>query len=175
MVQRVVVGLLEFYVLGGELCGALLDELFQVALVVTVFDDQPAVLQRSSHAQEELVLLERFEDVVIGSAANGFERRGNVVDGRDHDDRHFRIVLPHPFEEANPVHLRHDHVAQDKIGRCFFNLVLRDAAVLHGRAAIALGLEHGRDDLSNRLLIVHDQNVFHLHVRLRMFSISTLG
>ena len=58
--KRVVVGLLEFHVLCGELCGAFLDEMLKVALIVAVFDDQPAVLQRASNAQKELVLLERL-------------------------------------------------------------------------------------------------------------------
>src|SRR5256885_11217753 len=42
---------------------SLLDELLQVTLIVAVFDDQPAVLQRSSNAQKELVLFERLEAV----------------------------------------------------------------------------------------------------------------
>ena len=161
--------------LGGKLCGPLLDELFQVALIVAVFDDQPAVLQRSSNAQKELVFFERLEDVIIGPPANGFQCSGNVVDCGDHDHRHFRIVLPHPLKQPDPVHLRHDHVAQDKIRRYFLDLVLRDAAVLHRRAVIALRLEHGRNDLSNRFLIVHDQNVFHLHVGLPPLGIICDG
>jgi len=40
----------------GELRGAFLDELLQVALIVAVFDDKTAVLQRASNAQKELVL-----------------------------------------------------------------------------------------------------------------------
>ena len=136
--ERVVVRLLEFHMLCGELRSAFLDEMLQVALIVAVFDDQTAVLQRASNAQKELVLFEGLEDVVIGPATNGFESSGNVVDGGDHDHRHFGIVLPHPLEETDPVHLRHDHVAQNKVGRGLLDLVLGDAAILHGRAMIAL-------------------------------------
>ena len=46
--ERVVVRLLELHVLRGELGSAFLDELFQVALIVAVFDDQAAVLERAS-------------------------------------------------------------------------------------------------------------------------------
>jgi hypothetical protein len=28
---------------------------------------------------------------------------------------------------------------------------------------VALGFEHGRNNLSNGFLIVHDENIFHLH------------
>jgi len=45
-------------------------------------------------------------------------------------------------------------------GVSFFDLLLRDAAVLHRRAVIALRFEHGRNHLSNRFLIVHDEYVF---------------
>ncbi len=173
--KRVVVGLLEFHVLHGELRGALLDELFQVALIIAVFDDQPAVLKSASNAQKKLVLFEGLEDVVIGAAANGFQCCGNVMDCRDHDHRHFGIVLAHPFQQPDPVHLGHDHVAQHQVGRCLLDLVLRDAAVLHGRAVITLRLEHGRDDFSNRFLIVHDENVFHLHGGLPLLGIICDG
>src|SRR6266436_901039 len=122
------------------------------------------MLEGSPNAQEKLIFFKWLEDVVVGTAANGFQGCGNVVDCRDHDHRHFRIVLPHPFQQPDTVHLRHDHVAQDQVGRYFLNLVLRNAAVLHRRASIPLGLEHGRNDLSNRFLIVHDEYVFHLHV-----------
>ena len=122
------------------------------------------MLEGPSNAEEKLIFFKWLEDVVVGSAANGFEGCGNVVDCRDHDHRHFRVVLPHPFQQPDSVHLRHDHVAQNQVGRYLLNLVLRNAAVLHCCAAIALGLEHGRNYLSNRLLIVHDEYVFHLHV-----------
>src|SRR5260370_578695 len=135
--KRVGVGLLEFHVLGGELRGALLDQLFKVALVVSVFDDHPPVLQCAPNAQKELILLERLQDVIIGPAANRFEGPGNVMNRCNHDHRHFRIVLPHPFQQPDAVHLRHNHVAQDKVGSCLFDLVLRNAAVVYGRAVIA--------------------------------------
>jgi hypothetical protein len=36
---------------------------------------------------------------------------------------------------------------------------------------IAFGFEHGRNDLSNRFLIVHDEYVFHLHGGLPLVAI----
>ena len=86
------------------------------------------------------------------------------MDCGDHDHGDFGIVLAHPFEQLDAVHLGHDHVAQDEIGRGFLDLLLSHAAVLHGGAAIPFGLEHRRDDFSNRFLVIHDQYVFDLHV-----------
>ena len=122
------------------------------------------MLQRAAHAKKELVFFKGLEDVVIGAAADGFEGRGNVVNRSDHDHRHFRIVLAHPFEEFEAIHLRHDHVAQDQVGSDFLHLLLCDASVLHGGAVIAFGFEHGRDDLSNGFFVIHDQYVFDLHL-----------
>src|SRR5712692_7629861 len=84
-------------------------------LIIENRNYQPAVLQRPPNAQKELVLFEGLEDVVIGPAANGFQRGRNVMDRGDHDHRHFRIVLPHPFQQPDPIHFRHDHVAQDQV------------------------------------------------------------
>jgi len=40
--------------------------------------------------------------VIVGAAAYGFESGGNIVDGGDHDDRDFWIILTQPFEELMP-------------------------------------------------------------------------
>src|SRR5438128_5367036 len=71
--EGIVVRLFEFHVLGGELRGALLDKLLQITLIIAVFDDQPAMLEGSSNAEEKLIFFKWLEDVVVGSAANGFE------------------------------------------------------------------------------------------------------
>ena len=149
--------------LGGELRGAFFDELLEIALVGAVFHHQAAMLQRAANAEEKLVFLKRLEDVVVGAAANGFEGRGNVVDGGDHDHRDFGIVLAQPVEQFDAVHFRHDHVAQDEIGRDALDLVLRGAAVADGGAVIALRFEHGRNDFANGFFVVHDQYVFQVH------------
>ena len=90
-----------------------------------------------------MILLEGLQDVVIGAATNGFESGGDVVDGGDHDDRDFGIILAEPVEEFNAVHLGHDHVAEDEVRGHALDLILGGAAVADRRALIALGFEHG--------------------------------
>src|SRR5437763_99344 len=66
------------------------------------------MLEGPSNAEEKLILFKGLEDVIVGSAANGFQGCGNVVDGRDHDDRYFRIVLrseEHTSELQSPMYL----------------------------------------------------------------------
>src|SRR5581483_9732735 len=111
----------------------------------------------------ELVLFKRLQDVIVGAAANGFERGLDIVDGRNHDDGDFRVVLTQPFEQLDAVHFRHDHVAQDEIGRGAFNLLLGGAAVVHGGAAVAFGFEHGRNDLADCLFVINHKDVFQVH------------
>src|SRR5580704_13834422 len=127
--EGIVVGLLEFGVLRGELGGAFFDELFEVALVGSVFHDQAAVLQSAANAEEELIFLKGLEDVIVSAAANGFESGGNIVDGGDHDHRDFGIVLTKPVQELDAIHLGHDHVAQNEIGCDALDLVLSRTAV----------------------------------------------
>ena len=80
-------------------------------LVAAVFGDKAAVLKGAADAEEELVLFKRFEDVVVGTAADGFEGGRDVMDGGDHDDGNFGVVFAEPIEQLDAVHFGHDHVA----------------------------------------------------------------
>src|SRR6267142_3464014 len=161
--QRIVVGLFELRDSAGELGGALFHQLLEIALVGAIFHDQAAMLQRAPDAQEKLVLLKRFQNVIVGAAADGFESGGNIVDGGDHDDRDFRIILTQPFQEFDAVHLRHDHVAEHQVRSGSLDLVLRSAPVAYRCAAIAFGLQHGGNDFADGFLVINDKYVFDFH------------
>lgn len=109
--ESVVVGLLELRDGARELRGALLDLLFELELVAAVFRDEATVLKSPTDSQEELVFFKGLEDVVVSAAADGFESRGNVMDGCDHDHRDFGVVFAQPVEKLDAVHFGHDHVA----------------------------------------------------------------
>src|SRR5262249_26241112 len=127
----------------GKLSGALFDHQLEIALIGAVLHDQATVLQSAPNAEEQLVFLKGLEDVVVSAATDRFEGGLDVVDGGDHNHRNFRVELAHPLKEFDAVHLRHDHVAKDEVRSELLNLFLGSAAVVAGRAAIALGLEHG--------------------------------
>ena len=158
--QCVVVRLFELSERDSELPGALFDLMLELELVAAVFRDEAAMLKSAADAEEELVFFEGLEDVVVSAATDGFESRGNVVDGGDHDDRDLGVVFTEPIEQLDAVHLGHDHVAQDKIRRGLFDLLLGSAAIAYGRAAITFRFEHGGNDFSNRFFIVDDQYLF---------------
>src|SRR3981189_461958 len=75
----VVVGLLELIERAFQLGRALFYELFEVTLIIPVFQLQVAMFERSPHAHVELVLLEGFQDVIVGPTTYGFERRQEPV------------------------------------------------------------------------------------------------
>jgi hypothetical protein len=123
------------------------------------------MLQGTTDAQEELVFLKGLEDVVVGAPANGFQGGRDVVDGGNHDDRDFGVVLAEPIEELDAVHLGHDHVAEDEIRGDALDLLLGGAAVANRGAVIPLGFEHCRDDFADGFFVVHDQYIFKVHDR----------
>ena len=121
---------------------AIFDLLFQIALVFSIFVDKPPVLQGAADAEEELVLFKGFQDVIVSAAADGFERRGDVVNCSHHNHGHVGIEFAHPFEKLDAVHLRHDHVAEDQVRCGALDVILCRAAVVRHGATVALGFEH---------------------------------
>ena len=67
--QRVVIGLLELLESALELRRPLFDQLFEIALIVPILEDQAPVLERAPHAQIELVFFKGLQDVVVGARA----------------------------------------------------------------------------------------------------------
>jgi hypothetical protein len=161
--ESVVVGLREELERGGQFRSLLLDFLLEVELVILVFGDELAVLPGAADGMEELVLLERFEDVVIGAAANGLERGGDVVDGGDHNDGDFRVETSEPIEKLDAIHFRHDHIAEDEVRRLFADELLCGAAVAKSNAVVAAGLQHRRNNFSDSLFIIHYQDMSRVH------------
>src|SRR5208282_1158861 len=100
------------------------------------------MLKSAADAEEELVFLERLEDVVVSAAPDGFQSCGNVMDGGNHDDGDFGVIFAKPIKQLDTVHFGHDHVAQHEVRRGPFDLFLSSAAIAYGRAAIAFGFEH---------------------------------
>ena len=161
--QRIVVRLLQLRMLRGELRRTLFHQLLKIPLIRAILHHQPAMLQRPPNTKKELILLKRLQDVVVCPAANRFQRRRDIVDRRHHNDRHFGVVLAQPVQQLDAIHLRHDHVAQNKVWRHPLDLVLRGPAVADGGALVPLRFEHRRNDLSNCLFVVYDQYVFRVH------------
>ena len=133
--QRVVVRLLQVLQRDGKLLGAFGDQMFEVALVSPVFEHQLPVFQRPAHAQVKLILLEWLENVVVSPGADCFERDRDVVHRCDHDHRDVGIVHAQLRQQLQPVHFRHDDVAQHQIERILAKGFECQAPVCAGCAA----------------------------------------
>ena len=156
--ERCIIGLLELAEGVFQLARALPYQLLQISLVIAIFDQQAAMFQRSTHAEKKLVLLERFQDVIVGAAANRLECGGHVVHGRDHDHGELRIMRAQPRKQLQAIHFRHQHVAEDQVGGILLQVLNGQPTIPHCRARISLALEHGRDDLAYRLFVIHDKD-----------------
>src|ERR1700751_5943053 len=137
--------------------------MFQIALVSSVFNHQAPMFQRTAHAQIKLIFFEWLENVVVGSRADGFESDCDVVHCCDHDHRNVGIVHSQLGEKLEPVHFRHDDVAQHQIERIVAESVERNAPVRTGEAVITLCLKKSGYNLSNRFFVIYYQDLFSIH------------
>ena len=130
---------------------------FKVALVVPVLKHQVPVFERPPHAKIELVFFERLKDIVVRASPDRFERRREVVHRRDHDDRDVGVSLVQPLDQAEAVHFRHDHVAEDQIHRLLTEVLLSQATVAHRSTLVPLSFEERRDNFPNGFFVVNNK------------------
>ena len=120
-----------------EKVGPGLDEGFQFVLVCEILQLQPALFQSPGHNRQELLALERLQEVVVGTHTNGFERHRNIVNPRDHNDGYLGVIAMGIFQQGEPVASGHEQVAEDQrvaLGRHHGNGGIRRGCLLHGIA-----------------------------------------
>ena len=100
--QSVVVRLFEILERDRKLLRALGYEVFQVALIGSVFNHQPAMLERPADAHLQLIFFEWLQNVVVGAGTDRFQGDGNVVHGCDHDYRDVRILVRISLSNFSP-------------------------------------------------------------------------
>ena len=115
------------------------------------------MFERPPHAEIELVLFKRFENVIVSPSPDRFKRRRDVMHCRDHDDGDVRIGLAQPLDQTQAVHFRHDHVAQDQIHRMISKVLLRQAAVADRGTLVALRFQKRRNNFPNGFFVVDNQ------------------
>ena len=161
--ERIVVRLLEILQRNRKLLRALGDQMLQIALIDAVFNHQSPVFQRPPDAQIQLIFFKWLENVIVRPCTDRFESDGYVVHCRHHDHWNVGVVHAELGEKLEPVHFRHDDIAQHQIERIVPESVKRNAAVSAGDAVITLRFKKSRHDLSNCFFIVYDQNLFFIH------------
>ena len=75
-------------------------------------------LERGLDARDQLLLVDRFGEEVVGTGLDALDAILGRIQGGHDDDRYapgFAIVLQHPAD-GEAVYLRHHHVQENQIG-----------------------------------------------------------
>jgi hypothetical protein len=115
-------------------------------------------LERPLHQAPQLVVVERFGDVVEGARAHGGDGGGNVPVCGDQNDgrrRPRRVNLP---QELEPVETFHAPVGDDDVGGAGEDLVERFPPAGEDDALVAGTLERRGDGLRHLRLVVDHQD-----------------
>jgi hypothetical protein len=107
---------------------------------------------------DDLLDLERLEDVVVGAALHRLDRGLDRAEaGHDHGED-VQALLGDLLEQLQPRQPRHLEVGDDQVVRPQPQLVERLLAVLAGRDLVALELQELGEDLADHLLVVDDED-----------------
>ena len=87
--------------------------------------DQPLVLERAVHDEDQLLVVDRLGDVVVGARLHGLDGRLHRAEGRDHHDGRLRMLGTDLLEQFHPGDFRHLQVGDDQ-GR---RLLLQQCAI----------------------------------------------
>ena len=135
-VFEVFLGFCEIFVFLLDLLGFLLDLALELTLMVPVLSDEFTLLKGPLDDHAYLVQIERFENVVLGTASHRINRVVHLRISGHHDNAHVGVELLDGLCQFNPVHSGHFHVYKCDVHRVvmqqtesFFRLARRDTSV----------------------------------------------
>ncbi len=156
--QRHVVGFLQVRESRFPLLGAGRHQRFEVGAVGVVFALEAPVFKGAANGSQQLFALEGLQQVVVGAVAQGLQGDGDVVHRRDHDERHIGIALFGMLQEGDSIHFGHHEVGEYEVE---FVARLKDGKGFDTARSLARlkirTLEHGRNNLADRLLVIYHQ------------------
>jgi hypothetical protein len=111
--------------------------------------------------QNEAVGLERLLDEVIGAQLDRRNRGFDVAMTRDHDDGHSRMLLLDDLQQLQSVKARalQPYVEQHQLRAARFYRRERLVGIARDAGAVTLVGQDSRNDLTDVVLVVDDQNV----------------
>jgi hypothetical protein len=123
-----------------------------------VLRDHPLLVDAAADDVDDLLELERLEDVVVSAALHRVDRCLDRAEA-GHDHRHgLRRDLADLVEQRDAAHLRHLQVGEDEVVVRAPELVERAGSVL-GRADMeAFHVEQVREHVADDLLVVDDED-----------------
>ncbi len=73
------------------------------------------MVERALHGGQQLLALERLEEIVVGAAAHGVNGHADVVNGGDHDDGKIGLQAADALEQSDAVYILHHDVGEHQI------------------------------------------------------------
>ena len=122
-----------------------------------------AATQPGADAGDQLLRLERLDDVVVGAGLEADHDVDRVGAGGEHDDRHAGLG-PDPAAHLHAVEAREHDVEQDEVGTVLAEGAERPRAVGDVRDLESLVAQDDAEHLRQRQVVVDDEHAT-LHLR----------
>ena len=118
---------------------------------------RPAPQQRA-HAGEQLLALERLDQVVVGADVEALHARLQRVARGQHEDRRVVAVVAQALGDLDAVQPRQAEVEHDDVGQERVRLVERRDAVARELDLVALQAQRALEDLGDLLVVLDDEH-----------------
>ena len=144
---------------------SLAAHLVRVGVELQVADDErraaarrPAAQQRAQ-AGEQLLALERLDEVVVGAGVEALDARLDGVARGQHEDRHVAVVAQQA-RDVDAVELRQAEVEDDEVGRELARVAERRLAVVARARLVALHAQRAQQDLGDLVVVLDDEHAW---------------
>ena len=114
--------------------------------------------QQRAHAREQLLALERLDEIVVGADVEALDARVERVAGGQHQDRRVVLVLAQPARDVDAVHARETEVEHEDVGQERVHLVERRDAVAGEPDLVALQPQRALQHLGDLLVVLDDED-----------------
>ena len=114
--------------------------------------------QQRAHPREQLLALERLDEVVVGADVEPLHARVQRVARGQHEDRRVVLVAAQLAGDLDAVHARQAEVEDDEIRQERLRVVQRLGAVVGELDVVALHAQRALEDLGDLLIVLDDEN-----------------
>ena len=147
-----------------SICALAARDLVRVGVEHQVADAQRrhparrAAAQQRAQARQQLLALERLDEVVVGADVEALDARLERVARGQHQDRHVVAVLAQPACDVDAVEPREAEVEHDQVGQERVRLVERLHAVAGELDLVALEAQRALQDLGDLVVVLDDEH-----------------
>ena len=138
---------------------ALFRHPLQIFLIVPIGVFEAPLIQCAIDGDQDLVQVERLDNVIIGPKAHALDGRARVVDRRDHEHHDFGISFFDVLKKLRSLLAGHPDIQKRNIETLRGKHCERGFGVAHGDTFIAGIFQSRFQNFLNINLIVYDQNL----------------